>query len=296
MATDSALLAVDITIAIIAILLIIIYSTNKKFRSFPCYFNIIFTLTITLDNLIRLIPSGKGDKNKQDIITEKTLACKMQAFTLTMFDKLMLTLMTSYSIIAYLGSYKLQFYKKKEKLIFIILTGISLVISIITTIIFYLQGISDRSQFCYVETKNIVKQRVDTIVTAFLFAITLFCIIKVLINIYYLKKERENDTREARKAINYHFCRFIFDFFISSITFIYVILLINKIINIQDESKAFIKDLIYVLLCLIVELFFTINIELIREVKRIITCQKDSENEYQETNTMSDHFNEDEGA
>ena len=273
MAAHPALFIVNAIISIAAILLIIIYSTNKKFRSYPCYFNIIFTLTITLDSLIRLIPGGQGtgEDNKADI----TILCKIQAFTLTMFDKMMLTLMTSYSLIAYLGSYKLQFYKKNEKIIFIILTVVSTIFSLITTIIFYLQAISNRSQYCYVETKNSVKKRVDTIVTAGLFGISLFCIISVLINIYCLKLERENDTAEARKAINFHFIRFILDFIISSMTFIYVILLINKFI----PYETFVKDLIYVLLSLIVELFFTINIELIREVGKILHCQNDIEEE-----------------
>ena len=273
MAAHPALLSVNIIISIVAILLIIIYSTIKKFRSFPCYFNIIFTLTITIDNIVRLIPGGRGDGI--DVEGEKAVSCKIQAFTLTMFDKLMLTLMTSYSIIAYLGSYQLNFYKRKEKLIFIILTLISIIIALITTIIFYLQGISDRSEYCYVETKSIVKQRVDTIVTSCLLAISLFCLIKVLINIYHLKKERENVPNEARNAINSHFCRFIVDIIISSLTFTYVILLINKLI----PYKHFFKDLMYVLLSLIVELFFTINIELIREVRRILSCKKDEKKE-----------------
>ena len=288
---DPVLIVVNILISIITIFLIIIYSANKKFRSYPCYFNIIFTITITIDSIVRLIPGGRG--TGEDIDNEKTTSCKFQAFILTMFDKLMLTLMTSYSIIAYLGSYNLQFYRNKERLIFIILTIASIIISLITTIIFYIQGISDRSQYCYVETKNVVKQIVDSIVTACLLAITLFCIIRVLMNIYHLKRERENDNIQARDAINSHFCRFIFDFIISSITFVYVILLINKKIN----TTSYVKDLIYVLLSLIVELFFTINIELIKEIIRIVTCQKKEEDEKGETpqdERASDNLREDE--
>ena len=277
MAAHPALFAVNIIISIVAILLIIIYSTIRIFRSFPYYFNIIFTLTITFDNIIRLIPGGKGTGIDVEG-EEKTISCKIQAFTLTMFDKLMLTLMTSYSIIAYLGSCQLNFYRKNEKIIFIILTVISIIISLITTIIFYQQGISNRSEYCYVETKNTVKQIIDTIVTSFLLAFSLFCIIKVLIKICYLKKEKENDTPTAKKAINNHFCRFIFDFFVNSITFTYVILLINKAIKIEN----FVKDLLYVLFSLMVELFFTINLKLILEVKRIITCQNENEVEIEE--------------
>lgn len=262
----TSLIIVNIIIVIVTICLIIIYSLNKKFRSYPCYFNIIFTLVITLDNLIRLIPGGKG--TGVDNGEPEEVICHIQAFSLTFLDKLMLVLMTSYSIINYLGSSKLQFYRKNLKYIFIILTIVSIIISLISTLLFYLKGISNRSEYCYVETKQEFKQILDTIITSILLLISLFCIIKILINIYRLKKERENDTSQGIETIKSHFCRFIVHFIISFITFTYVILLILK----QIPFDNFAKDLIYVLLSLIVELFFTVNSELIREIIRILTC------------------------
>lgn len=254
-----SLIIISIIITLVAFFLIIIYSTNKKFRAYPCYFNIIFTLTITFDNLIRLIPGGKGDDIGTD---DKSFFCHLQAFSLTTFDKLMLALMTSYSIINFLGNYKTQYYRENEKAIFITLTIISLAISLICTIIFYFPGISNRSEFCYVETKSILKKIIDTIVTSFLLLISLFCIVKVLINIYKLKTEGRN--------INYHFYRFIADLIISSVTFTYVILLILKILPFDN----YVKDLLFIILSLVVELFFTVNLELLKEIKRIITCSK----------------------
>jgi hypothetical protein len=221
---------------------------------------------ITLDNLIRLIPGGKG--TGVDNGEPEEVICHIQAFSLTFLDKLMLVLMTSYSIINYLGSSKLQFYRKNLKYIFIILTVVSIIISLISTLLFYLKGISNRSEYCYVETKQEFKQILDTIITSILLLISLFCIIKILINIYRLKKERENDTSQGIETIKSHFCRFIVHFIISFITFTYVILLILK----QIPFDNFAKDLIYVLLSLIVELFFTVNSELIREIIRILTC------------------------
>ena len=283
------LILINVLISIFAIFLIIIYSLNKKFRLYPCYFNIIFTLTIAADNLIRLIHFGRGDGIDNDL--PKTLSCKIQAFTLTLFDKLILTLMTVYSIIAYLGSYSLQFYKSHEAAIFIVLTLASLIISTITTVLFYLNRISDRSIYCYVETKDNYKIIIDSIVTGILGLISLFCLIRLLMNIQRIKKEKRNEEEyeNEKKSLKFHFLRFIISFFINLFTFAYVILLINKALPFDN----FAKDLIYIVLCFVVELFFTINLELIKEVKRIIMCQRseqiDLDNSY-----ISENYNEEE--
>ena len=293
--THPVLIVISIIIAIFAIFLIIIYSVNRKFRSFPCYFNILFTSIIALDYIIRLIPggkgTGKGDEKPKDIL------CHIQAFSLTLFDKLMLTVMTVYSIIADLGTFQIYFYNSHQKLIFIILIIISLIVSLIPSLLFYLNGISNRSQFCYVETKNNFKKIVDTSVTGILLIISLFCIIKLLINIYQLKKERQNNNENERtneKGINYHFIRFIASFFINLATFGYVIILINKVFNME----SFIMDLVYILLSLIAEMFFTINRELIKEVIKIITCTRgeetdENQDDYNQRNTeISENLNE----
>lgn len=284
-----ALYTISGIITFAAILLILIYSLNKKFRSYPFYFNIMFTISITFDNVIRLIPAGRG--TGIDIDKEKTIPCKIQAFSLTFFDKFMLTLMVVYSIISYLGIFKMEFYKNFQKLIFITLTCISITISFICTMVFYYQGISDRSEFCYVETKNNVKKVVDSIVTSILLLINLFCIIRILIKIYQLKKENDkNNIKDRKNSFNHHLIRFIFDFFINFITFIYVILLILKLL----PFDSFVKDLIYIILSLIVELYFTVNTELLKEIKRIITCSKiDDDNTRLDSNDFNESFNDD---
>lgn len=290
------LIIISIIIFIFAIFLIIIYSVKKNFRSFPCYFNILFTLIIAFNNLIRLIPGGKGTGEGDE--KPKEIECHIQAFALTLLDKLMLCFMTVYSIIAYLGSFQLFFYKSHEKLIFIILTIISLIISSVSTLIFYLHGISNRSQFCYVETKNKFKKIVDSLITSALLIISLFCIIKLLIKIYQLKRERQNDTENEHvneNGIFFHFLRFMISFFINLFTFGYVLILINKVI----DMETFVKDLIYILLSLLAELFFTINSELIKEVKKIVTCSQGEEIDENEDinprNTeISENLNEEE--
>ena len=286
---EAILYVISVIITIIAICLIITYSINKKFRALPFYFNIIFTLSIAINNILRLIPAARGDGiNSKDEGKKESIQCKIQAFALTFLDKFMLVLMTSYSIIAFMGLFKKEFSKNHQNLTFIILIIISIIISLVCTIIFYSQAISDRSYFCYVETKNNVKQIVDTIVTSILLAINLICIVSMLIKIIILKIESK-DHQGIGNSVLYHLARFIFSFFINLITFVYVILLINKLMPFDN----FVKDLIYILLCLIVELFFTVNSELIREIKKIITCQKINEDDNQNENEdeLSDDMN-----
>ena len=101
------------------------------------------------------------------------------------------------------------------------------------------------------------------------------------------KKFELSDGPNRSKNMTYHICRFCFDIFINIILFVFVILLINKVL--PDNIG---KDLIYIIICLIIEVFFTVNKEFIKETKRIITCQKineekqdDDVNEIQGMNT-----------
>ena len=288
------LFIISILIALIAILLAIIYCLNKKFRSYPCYFNILFTLIITFDNLIRLIPGGKRTyEDEEDDGHSKSIPCHIQALSLTIFDKMMLTLMTSYSIIFYFGICKVDFYKTHVKPIFISLTVLSSFISILFSILFYIQGTSDRSEFCYVETKNDFKKVVDTIVTSVLLIISLICILKTILQIKVSRKERELEIEKENipkvvGSFNKHLTRFIISLILTLATFIYVILIILK----KLSFNSFAKDLIYILLSLLNELFFTINEELIKEIKRIITCTPQEENNDDDYNEGFNEENE----
>ena len=178
------------------------------------------------------------------------------------------------------------------KKIFILLTIFSFAISLITTLLFYLKGISNRSQYCYVETKQKFKQIIDSIVTGILLIISLFCIIKLIFKIHELKTEKENeeDYENSVKSLNRHLFRFICDLIVTVITFGYVILLINKLL---PHFNNFGKDMIYILLSLLAELFFTINTELIKEVIRIIACKKEERDDQNEKiTTFSDKYDE----
>ena len=250
-------------IVLFNIFLIFIY-IKSKFNSYPYYFNIFFCVTISLNNIIRLIT---GERKADE---EVSAACKAQAIFLTFSDKLILACVCSYSFINYLGMTRTEFYKNKEKVIFIVLAVISILISIISTIIFISQGYSTHSHFCYADTSNSVKKISDSIITGILFGVSLLCLIILMVNIIKLKNTLESESSGRSSNIGYHLCRFSFDIIINIALFIYIFLIINKTLSWGSIAK----DIIYIILCLIIEVFFTVNREFIKETKRILTCQK----------------------
>jgi hypothetical protein len=163
METNPVLYVICAIIVLFNAFLIFIY-IKSRFKSFPYYFNIFFCVTISINNIIRLI---RGDPNEQMISD----ICKAQAVILTFFDKLILACVCSYSVINYLGTCKTEFHKNNEKIIYIILAIFSIIVSIISTIIFINEGYSHHSEYCYADTSNTVKKVADSIITGILFFI-----------------------------------------------------------------------------------------------------------------------------
>ena len=144
-------------IVIFTVFLIIIYAKTKDLHSYPCYFNILLSSVIAIDNVLRLIPTYEDKNDKDDDSNFKhnyKFACKFQGFNLALFDKFMLTTMTIYSIISFLGLIKYQFYKSHEKCLFITLIIIGFLISLILAIIFIINGITNYDDVCYVKKKS----------------------------------------------------------------------------------------------------------------------------------------------
>ena len=261
-------------ITLFTIFIIVIYLKSKSLKSYPCYFNIYFCFIITFDNVIRLI---KAEKNEDP--THPTTSCKIQAFVLSFFDKLFLASITGYSIINYIIMIFPKIYGEYTAKIYIILVIIGIILSLILTILFYSEGISNSTlkndDICYVKTSDGLKKVLDSIYTALLLLIDLFCIIRVLITINKLIKEnQQKNNLQKIKKFKYHFWRFIFDFCLNIITFGFVLLIVLKLLEDLQNKDSSIVDFIYIMLCLISELFFTMNGELLKEIIRTITCNK----------------------
>ena len=278
--TNPVLIAISVLITVSAILIVIVYAKSKIFHSYPYYFNIFFMLTIMLNNLIRLIP-GREEENEFDT----SIQCYIQGIILTVLDKLMLCQITSYSVIYYLGSFHSEFFERNKMMIFLILSEAGFAISMILATVFSFKGMSVSSQFCYVRTRDNTKYIVDTIVTTLLWLISVLCTLRLLLNLIKIKKEVAVFNRKA-DSITYHTCRFSFNLVFNILIYLYVDLLINKKLTWMTDWT---KDLYYILLSFIGEIFFTINAEVWKEAKRIITCKKSIEIDDEESKTFYDN-------
>jgi hypothetical protein len=278
--TNPVLIAISVLITISAILIVIVYAKSKIFHSYPYYFNIFFMLTIMLNNLIRLIP-GRPEENEFDT----SIQCYIQGIILTVLDKLMLCQITSYSVIYYLGSFHSEFFERNKMMIFLILSEAGFAISMILATVFSFKGMSVSSQFCYVRTRDNTKYIVDTIVTTLLWLISVLCTLRLLLNLIKIKKEVAVFNRKA-DSITYHTCRFSFNLVFNILIYLYVDLLINKKLTWMTDWT---KDLYYILLSFIGEIFFTINAEVWKEAKRIITCKESIEIDDEESKTFYDN-------
>lgn len=238
-----------IVMLVITCALTVIYCTNPKFKTISHQFNIIFTLNIVLDYSCRLFPNA---------------LCEIQAFLLTLFDKLMLTLMTSFSFIwcfIILNKEELK-NTNKEKKLYIFTNIIGLILSLVCTIIFYIQGTSVNSEFCYVDTRSEVKQWIDSIVIIILFIINFVCLIIIIVKTNELKDE--NGKVVIKEVYIYDLKRFIIGLFINIIIFIYVFLLIIKKMPFDNIGK----DIIYMILSLFADIYIIANEELKNYFKR----------------------------
>ena len=271
MKTDPPLIVFDVLVLIFAIFISIIYFKSKIFHSYPYYFNIFFIITILLNNAIRLMPVGEKVNEY-----ERDLACYIQGISLTVLDKLILCEITTYSIIYYLGVFFHDFYEENQMLIFLFLSEAGFIISLILAIVFSIPGMSVKSQYCYVRTNDETKKIVDTTVTTVLWAICLYCTIRLLINLIKIKRNSSLLKTKA-ETISSHMYRFILNIIFVIVMFLHVILLINKKYdNVFYGKINYVKDLIFLILCFLGEIFFTVNIKVLNETKRIITCKPPS--------------------
>ena len=259
------LIVLSALITVAGILIMIIYAKSKIFHSYPYYFNIFYILTVMLNNLIRLLP-GREDENEFKTST----GCYIQGIILAALDKLMLTQIASYSVIYYLGSFHSEVFERNKLLIFYLLSQIGFAISMILATVFSFKGMSVNSQYCYVRTRDNTKYIIDTTYTTLLWAISVFCTLRLLINLVKIKNEVAVYNRKA-ESISYHTCRFSFNLVFIILMYLYVDLIINKQLGWMIN---WLKDFIYIFLSFVGEVFFTINSEVWKETKRILTCKQ----------------------
>jgi hypothetical protein len=262
----------NIIIGSFTIFFAFIYIKSKSIQPVPRYFNLFFCFIIILNNFLRLFHPEVTDMDNI------TLSCKIQGFILSFLDKLFLTSITIYSLLISIPMIKPQFYKKKLKWIYLTLTLLNVAMSLGLTILFFWNGMSNciinDKIFCYINTSNKYKIIFDSIYTSILFIIDLICIFTILIQIYSSIRACDKNNKNKRKNLFKHFLRFLCALFLNVLTFGFLFLIIHKIINEYIQSLKKFKDLIFIIICFLDELFFTINMEFLREIVRVITCNK----------------------
>jgi len=228
-------------------------------RTYPCYLNMILSVSISLNNLIRLITTKEG------------FLCNCQAFVLVFFDKLIFTTITVNVYLTYKGLSDNEFYMKNIKLLYICSNSLGFLISLIVSITFISQGTTSYDNVCYVEA-NSFKENSDTIITFLLYSIFLFCSIKSIILLVRNIKELSLTNNSSRAHLS-HFYRMIGSLYLSSFFFLVSILIINNSLFLDDTYI----DLFYITNCLVMDLFYTFNKTVVKETKSLLSCQNDDE-------------------
>ena len=260
----------NIIIILITLYLIFLFIKSKTFHIYPCYNIMALSFILFFDNILRLIPTKDAGNPLKYI----------QAFLLTLLDKLVLTTITSQAIIIYLGVCHTKLYFNKERALYFIISITGIIISIIVTSIYISFGITNYNgdsiyYYCKGEDK---KKIIDTIFNSiFLFLNILF----IGILLIYLTIKKTEETLGLIEDLDYghHRTKIVIMLFINSFTFVESYLIIYDII----ENNV---DLIYLLTCLIIDLYYTINKIIIKETMKIF-CKSIYYSKYSEDNKTS---------
>ena len=258
------IIILNIVIFLISFYLLILFIKSKDLHNYPSYNTMIISLIILIDNAFRLFPA----KNYSDLIQY------IQAFTLTFLDKLLLTTMTSQTLILCLGMVKAQFYYKHEKAIFYLTLITAIVICGVLTTFYILIGgkknHEDINHYFYCGS-NKLKDFADPIFDS-IFLLINICYFMDLLVYLFKKKKQESNGEIDDSDYGKNFRKFLIMFFVDSATFAVSYLIIFHIIPMKYI------DIIYLIICLIIDIDYNINEAIKKETRKIFsTNRNDSE-------------------
>jgi hypothetical protein len=123
---------------------------------------------------------------------------------------------------------------------------------------------------CSIHTRTQLKIVSDSIYTSILFLLNLIWLVSLILYLNKLRKIYKFHKKEAQVKKSSQFLkRYLLDLLINIVAFTYILLSINKVF-----ARGSYKDIIYIIICLVVELFFTLNKKLYKAFIRIMTCNK----------------------
>lgn len=247
-------------IILISIYVLFLYIKSEQFHSYSCAYIVILSISILVDNILRIIPIGRqADINALSYI---------QAFILTSLDKYILLALTLQIFIIYLGIMKTNFYYDHKKAIFYISLFSGLGLSFLIGGLYLIYGLTSYGIYNYIFGDGNSKYIFDTIFNSiFLGLNTFFCII-IILNVCIRKEEIEKEMLNENEY-EHDLYRIIIMFIANSFIYIESFLIIYDKLPVPDNFI----DLVYIITCLIINLIYAINKVVIKETKRIF-CKK----------------------
>ena len=251
----------NIIMILIGVYLFFLFIKSKNIHDYSNYNIIIMSLTILLDNIIRIIPTK----------SMPTFFHYLQAFLLVFFDKMILSILSMQIIVIYIIIMWVETYYNHQKLIFIIGTIVCIVISALLTT-FYIaipKDIYEAESYYYCDGDWGGKLIIDVVFNSILLAANFFCITVVLA--FFSKKKQAADAGIIEDlGYKRQFIRFLIIFFIN------ILFILETFLIIYDVLPGNI-DFIYLCSCLVVDLCYSINSTVINETKKIF-CRNNISN------------------
>ena len=258
--------------ALITLYLTILYIKSEAFHTYSCYNIILMSIVLLLDCILKIIPADYGAEGFEYIL----------AILKNFFDKMILAVLSMQVLVLYMGIIHTQYYFSHEKSIFIVGTIVSTIISGTLSVVYSsLRWVKDNEgKVIYDENskddkndnieesqkRNTTKQVLEVIFCSILSVANIFCLIVVL---SYISKK----SKEAKAGIiedlgyNRQLIRFLFIFFINIIA----IVVSGIIINFDFLTDY--NDIIYLLVCFIIDLCYSINKTVYIETVKLF-CKK----------------------
>jgi len=269
---------VAILMALITLYLTILYIKSEAFHTYSCYNIILMSIVILLDSLLQLVPKGFGNDGEyegweyvKDLVT-------------IFFDKMILSVLAMQVIVLYMGIIHSKYYFEHEKVIFIVGTIVSAIISgVLAAIYSSIRWVEKDGIYIYDENeenddagqevgkRTLTRKILEAIFCGVLFLANVFCLIVVMAHISKKNKEAKagiiEDLGYERQLI-----RFLFIFFINIIAIAVSGIIMNfKLLKETDE-------IIYLVVCFAIDLCYSVNKTVYVETVKLF-CKKAQFNE-----------------
>ena len=269
---------VAILMALITLYLTILYIKSEAFHTYSCYNIILMSIVILLDSLLQLIPKGFGEDGEyegweyvKDLVT-------------IFFDKMILSVLAMQVIVLYMGIIHSKYYFEHEKVIFIVGTIVSAIISgVLAAIYSSIRWVEIDGIYIYDEDeendtadqeaskRTLSRKVIEAIFCGVLFVANVFCLVVVMAHISKKNKEAKagiiEDLGYERQLI-----RFLFIFFINIIA----IAVSGIIMNFKLMKKS--DEIIYLVVCFAIDLCYSVNKTVYVETVKLF-CKKAQFNE-----------------